>query len=401
MNACTIVARNYLAQARVLAESFLEHHPDGTFVALLLDDLDREVDASAEPFRVLHLDEIGIAPPEIHRMAMMYDVLEFATAVKPWFLRTLLDQGLDHIAYFDPDIQVFAPLDDLAELARSHGIVLTPHTTEPLPRDGLEPSERTLLISGMFNLGFIAVGAGSEPFLSWWRERLRWDCIVAPEKGYFVDQRWVDFVPTLFEHHIVRDPGCNVATWNLASRRVELRDGAYTVNGRPLRFFHFSGFDSRTPDVLSRFQSRAPRILLSEHQAVGGLCRDYASRLHERGHEQAAAREYAFAKLGNGRRIDEGLRRLSRSAFLDAARRGDPDPPDPFDSATAEAFVRWLGSSHRLEARSKVGRYLRAVYEVDPDAVPARLSYRGLMALRRAKLRRRERETRSLRDSPR
>jgi len=400
VNACTIVARNYLAHARVLAESFLEHNPHGTFATLLLDDLDRVVDESAEPFRVLHLDEIGIDTPELHRMAMMYDVLEFATAVKPWFLRTLLDRGFDHAAYFDPDIQVFAPLDDLAELARSHGIVLTPHTTEPLPRDGLEPSERTLLISGMFNLGFIGVGARGGPFLSWWSERLRWDCVVAPESGYFVDQRWVDFVPTLFEHHIVRDPGCNVATWNLASRRVELRNGSYTVNGRPLRFFHFSGFDSRTPDVLSRFQSRAPRILLSDHQAVGGLCLEYANRIRKRGHEQATSQEYAFGTLGNGCRIDNGLRRLSRSAFRDAAKRGDSDPPNPFDPATADAFVRWLGD-HQLEAHSKIGRYLRAVYEVDPDAVPARVSYRCLMALRRAKLRRRERETRSLRDSPR
>jgi hypothetical protein len=397
VNACTVIARNYLAHARVLAESFLEHHPDGTFTALLLDDFGREVEAS-EPFAIVHADEIGLDARELHRMAMIYDVLELATAVKPWFLRTLLNLGHDHAAYFDPDIQIFAPLDDLAELARRHAIVLTPHTTEPFPRDGLEPSERTILISGMFNLGFIALGAKAGSFLDWWMERLRWDCIVDPGNGYFVDQRWVDFVPTLFEHHVLRDPGCNVATWNLASRMVKLHDGVYTVNGRPLRFFHFSGFDSRTPDVLSRFQSRAPRILLAEHEAVGELCRAYARLLREHGQERAVELAYGFAALGNGRRIDRALRRLSRSAYLAAAERGVPDPPDPFDPASADAFVGWLADGHRFEARRKLARYLRALYDVDPGAPPARLSYRGLMALRRVKARRRERVAQGLRD---
>ena len=37
MNGCTIIARNYLAQARVLAETFREHHPDGRFFVLVID----------------------------------------------------------------------------------------------------------------------------------------------------------------------------------------------------------------------------------------------------------------------------------------------------------------------------------------------------------------------------
>ncbi len=33
----TVVARNYLPQARVLARSFRAHHPDGRVVVLVLD----------------------------------------------------------------------------------------------------------------------------------------------------------------------------------------------------------------------------------------------------------------------------------------------------------------------------------------------------------------------------
>ena len=135
MNACTIVARNYLAQARVLADSFYEHHPDGRLDVLVLDDEDGEI-GPGEPFDIVRPYEIGLTPREFHDMAMIYTVLELSTAVKPWLLRTLLDRGATDVTYLDPDIEIFAPLDDLSALAREHSIVLTPHYTRPIPKDG-------------------------------------------------------------------------------------------------------------------------------------------------------------------------------------------------------------------------------------------------------------------------
>ena len=72
VRACTIVARNYLAHARVLADSFLEHHPEGRVDVLVLDDVDYEGSASAEPFSITSPYEIGLERAEFHRMAMMY-----------------------------------------------------------------------------------------------------------------------------------------------------------------------------------------------------------------------------------------------------------------------------------------------------------------------------------------
>ena len=50
MNICTIIAKNYVAHARVLAESFLEHHPEGACYALVIDDVEGYIDAASEPF---------------------------------------------------------------------------------------------------------------------------------------------------------------------------------------------------------------------------------------------------------------------------------------------------------------------------------------------------------------
>ena len=62
-------------------------------------------------------------PGRDHRLAGIYDVTEFATAVKPLLLRRLVDEGRESVVYLDPDICVYAGLDDVSRLAEEHGIV--------------------------------------------------------------------------------------------------------------------------------------------------------------------------------------------------------------------------------------------------------------------------------------
>ena len=366
MHACTIIARNYLAHARVLARSFFEHHPDGRFSVLVLDDTHSAADG-AEPFDVVSPLEIGLDRDEFHRMAMIYDVLELATAVKPWFLRTLLAESAD-VSYFDPDIRVYAPLDYISNLARDRSIVLIPHTMDPIPRDGRVPSERTILEAGVFNLGFIAVGAGAIGFLDWWSERLARDCFLDPAAGAFVDQRWIDLVPGMFEHVILNDRGVDVAHWNLFARTVESNGDGYEVDGVPLRFYHFSGFDPERPYILSKHQGSNPRVLLSERPVMARLCREYAAELLSNGYHQAATSPYRYDRLPSGIRVDRLMRRLYRDALLEAERTNESLPPDPFDPADAELFSSWLHEpADEVGAAATVSRYLYALRAGRPD----------------------------------
>ena len=195
-------------------------------------------------------------------MAMLYSVLELATALKPWLLRTLLRRH-DHVVYLDPDIAVYRPLDGISELARERSLVLTPHLTAPMSRRDAEPTETAILYAGVFNLGFVAVGHDADDMLAWWADRLRRECIVAPREARFVDQRWMDLVLGHRERlHVLRDPDVNVAWWNLPTRQFDWDGGRYTVDGVPLTFFHFTGYDPRAPHLLSRHQGEHPKVLL-------------------------------------------------------------------------------------------------------------------------------------------
>jgi hypothetical protein len=274
VNVCTIVAKNYLAHARVLALSLREQHPDSQLTVLVLDDLAGYVEPADEPYRLWGPEDIDCEPFE--RMVSAYSVIELSTAVKPWLLRKLLTEQ-DHAVYLDPDIRVVSPLDEIRELAVEHGIVLTPHNLTPIPRDGRYPSEESILIAGAYNLGFIGLGRSdaATELLDWWSERLETDCVVDPASGRFVDQKWIDLVPGIWPAtHLLRDPAYNIAYWNLHARQLENNGNGLTIEGRPVRFLHFSGYSPDRPDELSKHQDR---IQLDERPDVRAICDEYGA----------------------------------------------------------------------------------------------------------------------------
>ncbi len=363
----TIVARNYLAQARVLGESLQRLDDRLALSVLVLDDVDDGTDDSTELFETVRPRDLDIEPREFVHMATIYDVTELATALKPWFLRRLLESD-DVVCFLDPDIEVFSTLEEVETLARRHSIVLTPHTTRPMPRDGLLPSEQTIRLAGVFNLGFIAVSRDAGEFLSWWSERLRRECRIAVEQGLFVDQRWIDFVPSYFDHAVLFDEGYNVAYWNMHEREIKLGADGYEVNGGPLRFMHYSGFDPLRPYLLSKYQGDKPRILLEDHFEIAHLCYRYATRLFAAGHLEASSMAYRFGYTSQGMRIDGRMRRLYADALMAAEAHGASSPlPNPFTPEGAELFEDWLNAPAPTAPPSRVSRYLRAIYDERSD----------------------------------
>src|SRR5690606_24035113 len=106
-------------------------------------------------------------------------------------------------------------------------------------------------------------------------------------------------VPALFEHTVLRDPGFNVAYWNLHERPLtKTADGTVTAGGSPLRFFHFSGYRPERPWLLTLHCARKPRVLLSEHPVLRELCDAYGAALREAGYaETLGSIPYGFNKF--------------------------------------------------------------------------------------------------------
>lgn len=346
MRAGTIIASNYLEMAKLLAGSFVEQHPDDTFAILLVDD--RPVDEPDDQrIEVLRLADLDLSTDEVELMRSIYDVMELATAVKPALLQHLLVDD-DLACYIDPDIYVYGAFADVVEPARTVGIVLTPHVLEPIPRDGCHPTERVVMQSGIMNLGFVAVGRPAQPFLTWWRERLLVDAISAIELNLFTDQRWVDWVPALFDHVISRDPGMNIAWWNIHERHMERDDdGGVRVNGRPLRFVHFSGYSPATPELLSKHQATPPRTEHAPGSVIRSLADEYGARLTASGHADRIGVAYQYGTTADGLPLSAAVRGTIRAGLLRGRSTGsevaslDRSVPLAF-GPTAEHLREWL-----------------------------------------------------------
>jgi glycosyltransferase involved in cell wall biosynthesis/SAM-dependent methyltransferase len=363
VDVCTIIAKNYVAHARVLARSFAEHHPEGRFFVLVIDDYEDWITPEDEPFTLVTPAELDI--DGFAQMAVLYDVVELSTAVKPWLLRWLLARSADGDAvYLDPDMRLYARLDEMFAAVHEHGLVLTPHSTDPMPRDGKRPNEQDILIAGSYNLGFIGIGSGAfaDRLLDWWSERLKTDCIVDPTRGYFVDQRWIDLVPGMAESfHLLRDRGFNVAYWNLSSRPIaRSADGEWSAGGVPLRLFHFSGFDRTRPHELSKHQNR---IRLGEHHDLATLCQQYARELLAAGADDAREWPYTYEATASGLPLNNVMRNVYRK-LVAAGEAGAL-----FDAEQEQAFLEHLNAPAPPELGGAHGitNYLAALYEERED----------------------------------
>ncbi len=346
--ACTIVSPNYLPFARTLAASYLEQHPEQRFFVLIVADLtDPAPFAADRSFTAVMLDEIGIR--DLRAQAMQYDILELNTNVKPTFLKYLLDTyRLDALVYLDPDTFLYAPLDPVfGPLDEGATAVLTPHITSPI-LDNKSPSEQDLLYNGTYNLGFIGVSASAEArrLLDWWEHRCLTLGFSEGRTGLFVDQKWINLAPGLFERVVIcRDAGLNMAYWNLHERELSETPGGFTVespvSGRvPLRFFHFSGADPAEPTLLSK---NTDRFTLRSRPDLERLFAEYtaAVRANEGGH--AASLPYGFDSFSDGTTVTRLARRLFAAHaghFTAPGGRG----PDPFDAKGQFArFARTQG----------------------------------------------------------
>ena len=253
IHAYTSFSYSYLNRARVLALSLRRQHPDWVIWAVITD---REPEGfrfsldSEEFDRMITVDELYGA--ETDQWLFGHDIVEACTAVKGRAMRHILDQPeVEKVFYFDPDIGVFNSMDKVAALLDSQAIVLTPHQVDPEAQDetmAIMDNEMASLTYGIFNLGFIAVNASSEArrFAKWWDERLHDWCHDRLDLGLFVDQKWCNLIPCFFDDvTIVRDPGYNVASWNLSQRTMRFDDeGCALVNGVPMRFYHFTKLGS-------------------------------------------------------------------------------------------------------------------------------------------------------------
>ena len=106
---CTILSTNYLPKALALAES-LRRHEGGAILQILFIDVAEDEQLPNWPASSASAPaSLGLSRRSVRELVMSYDLVEFATAVKPLLLQRLLLQA-EQVVYLDPDTYLTLPM---------------------------------------------------------------------------------------------------------------------------------------------------------------------------------------------------------------------------------------------------------------------------------------------------
>jgi hypothetical protein len=321
----TSATKSYLPKVRVLSASLKKYHPEMSFIIGMADEVPENfspVDFGAN--EVVTVEQLGMSRGWIFQ----HKVVELSTAIKPFIFQRLLKlNDCEAVVYFDPDISLYSRLDDLFGEFQNNSILLIPHLTNPdvwhVPEN-----ELVALQFGTYNLGFLGVknDKHGNQLIDWWANRLERYCFDDRGKGIFTDQKWADLVPGMFDNvMILRSSRFNVASWNSPTRTISRVGDTILVDGNPIGFYHFTGFDSGAHDI-------ALNKGVGPDNPLWDLVKQYKKDIQE-----GKGAGWAYDHFSNGERISDEHRRLYRDK-QDMQRKF----PDPFDVDNSQSYYAWF-----------------------------------------------------------
>lgn len=349
--AFTSFSFSYLNRARVLASTLKAAHPTWQFWAVITDKAPDgfTFDLEQELFDGIRTAE-DLFGEETDSWLFRHDVVEACTAVKGRMLCDLLDRSdCAKVLYFDPDIAVINPMDDIERKLDECSVMLTPHQVDPEPREARQAigdNEISSLNYGVFNLGFVAVANDDEGrrFAQWWDDRLRDWCYDQLDIGIFVDQKWCNLVPCFFDGVFVnRDPGCNVASWNIGHRRMRFDEtGTALINDTPLRFFHFTKLGPVGDTMTQKYAG--------DNIEVFELWWWYRQQVMEATAAEIPKGWWYYGTFDNGEKIPKAARELYRHRA--DLRHSFPNPRE----TRGNSFLGWLKNNTEIMSQDAPSR---------------------------------------------
>jgi hypothetical protein len=254
---CTYFDANYLSRGLALYGSLRRHCGNFEFWVLTLDEPTRRIlESLALPsLRCLSIEALEASDPDLLLAKANRPKIEYYLTCGPAFMLELMrrNPSIDLLTYLDADLFFFNdPKPALDELAAA-SIGLASHRIE---------NAKSRELYGEFNVGWLSFRSDCEGVaaLKWWRDRCLESCSIDdPASGICGDQKYLDQVPRRFGHVVVlHHPGANIAFWNYASFRYDVRNGVLLVQGEPLLWFHFGEFHLRAGFWLSRSYATRP-----------------------------------------------------------------------------------------------------------------------------------------------
>lgn len=357
----TVSTANQFHRVKPLMEQVARHIPDAVRVVCCVDS--HAAVSASEVCAHATVNAIDLDVPRFRQLAFALPATGLCCALKPAaVLHAMEATSAERVLYFDNDMALYrGPAEALEALAES-SMLLTPHITEPLPKDAM-PNEVIIQKYGIWNAGMFGARADTEAksFLRWWSRIMTDPRLLSGHHGW--DQQWLEFAPAMVEGvKILRDPTYNVALWNLASRRLARGRDGWEVDGRDLTTFHFSWFDESNPRSWLRGQ---PSCNLQITEEMVGLGEEYAEALKVGGVGREDRAQYGFGRFRDGTEITAQQRELIAGRMWDCLGADD----DLFDPEWTHSAIPGGGALGRWEPRRRGAGISRRVKQTFKNIV--------------------------------
>lgn len=336
---------DYATMALTMFDSVTRFYPDADFFLFIIGT--GEVTKINDNINVVYIadvmDDLDLSQRLVH-----YLQVELVTSVRPHCAEFLFAKQYERAIYLDPDVYVFRRMTEVDDLLDGdcNGIV-TAHSLHSISDGALVGGDNVFLKCGIFNMGFFALKNTPETarMLAWWKEKLKWKCIVDWPNGYFVDQKWLEFLPVYFDgFHILKLPTYNLAPWNAEHYEI-LRDSKnnFFVNDldTPVAFIHFSG--------ISRME---------EHFLyMKGARRFYIKELQKRKFQKLDFSNYEVRFKGTGLLFDK----VCAFLYKDYVKKSKDEKSNPLVSRWFYDYI------HSTDEETGFPIYIKKLYEILPD----------------------------------
>ena len=305
-------------------------HPDEKY----MDEIKRIKDISSKFSVVTMIDmqeELGEENFHWAELAFKFNMVELQTTLKPFAFQYMFQKIRAKASIFlDNDIWVTSTLLPLQLELQRRSAIVTPHIVSPIPEDGKKQKDLDMLLSGVFNFGFVAFSntPQSAKFLQFWGQRLTIYGYHNPSNGMFFDQNWGMFIPAFFDHEdylVIRDKRYNVAYWNLhdTGSKIHLDEKTglpHLEDDQPTVFVHFSGMSLLEEYDMHGISRHQTRYTLEDFPRLKQVLEAYIDRLQMHNALAFRAIPYGYKYFSDGTTIisDEMRRAYAAIKFPDS-----------------------------------------------------------------------------------
>ena len=234
LNFVTLFDSNYINKGIVLAESLAEFANDYTLYIFAFDDFAYDVLREINIPNVELLREDVLLDEKLRNIKQERSRAEYCwtcTSVSISYVMNTLKK--DNCTYLDTDMMFWSDprplIDELVEAGDS--VLIVPHF--------FSPGFKTSLIKRLYGNYCVEfntfIGDKGREVLEWWTQNCLEDCYVNSPRGFYGDQKYLDYFSSNFEGvHVLQNRGGGVGPWNI---------GQYKLNARSenVVFFDFKG----------------------------------------------------------------------------------------------------------------------------------------------------------------